>query len=173
MGPGALQGSPTKPGLTDLKERLTEQTSATAGTRTPSGSETPSDCETGFSETIVPGDFCRQMSCGLPDLPDFFEGISRQVSTMSMPDMQRQVTPLSAMAPTPTFAKVMSPTHQMANQNQQQSGLTIQMPVLINMGAVQMPMLASITNMTPEAMSQMKVQIESVLREAQPEQYED
>lgn len=101
---------------------------------------------------------CRQISC---------ERMSRQVSCDGM---SRQMTPVAALMPVLPISQQNSHIPQMSPT---QPMVTMQVPVVMKMGTLQMPMLASMSHMTPQAMTITQSQIEKALLEAAPAHYED
>jgi hypothetical protein len=131
----------------------------------------------------------RQVST-LSDMPDLFDGMSRQVSANALvqvplyPELVSNRVKTAGRTPKScpmqqypelmSMAMVRQVGLQKGNVNARQV-VAIQMPVLIEVPYVQMPMpmMASIANMTPQAMSETKVQIEKALLAAMPASYED
>lgn len=173
-------GSPLKE-LTDAQDW---DSSTRMSSGTPSGP--PSECG-----SVTPGGMSRQVST-MSDMPDLFDGISRQVSANALvpvplyPELVSNrmntagATPKSCrMQQYPELAPMV---RQVGRQPKGNVGthqvVAIQMPVLIEVPYVQMqpmPMMASLANMnmTPEAMSETKMQIEQALLAAMPASYED
>merc|ERR1719181_125127 len=101
---------------------------------------------------------CRQISC---------DRMSRQVSCDGM---SRQMTPVAALMPVLPISQQNSHIPQISPT---QPMVTMQVPVVMKMGTLQMPMLASMSHMTPQAMTITQSQIEKALLEAAPAHYED